>query len=208
MSLRFKSLRKLPKTKSRAGRALSRPQKQVVKRIAHKEIVRNQENKRHDTDFTAGVNNAGTISSLSDVTSGVGDTQRIGDSFLMGTISFKGRIVFADQYNAIRMIVFQWHEDSTPLVSDLLLTFNWRSLYNVDKHQKYKILFDKIYFTDNVMKLQTAVHGRVRIPRKKLQFNALTTVGTNKIYVCFISDSGGVPDPTPSVYFRLNYRDA
>lgn len=188
---------------------LSQPQKQAVRKIAKKEILKNQENKLHVVGVTGGVNNAGTITDLGAIAQGLLDTNRIGDSILMGSMSFRGRVVFADQYNATRMILFQWFEDTTPIPSDLLLaTASWKSAYNSDNHQKYKILYDRTYFTDNVNRLQVPIRGRVKMSRKKLAYLASTTGGTSKPYVLFISDSGGVPDPNPSVDFRLNYRDA
>jgi hypothetical protein len=118
-----------------------------------------------------------------------------------------------------RLVCFQWHPNSgvnAPTVSAILQSTGATgplSTYNHDEEssRQFTILYDKCY----AMTLGTStsqVVSNIRVPlkyaKKKVQFDAATDEGANKLYMCVISDSGAAPNPTIESYSRIIYTDA
>lgn len=183
------------------------------------------------------VTTAGVTAKLSSVAQGASQNQRVGDQLLAKQLQFMytitvgatGLIAAADQYNTVRVIIFEWHQDdglAAPTVANILDTglsvTKTISAYNWDTNHDYRILYDQSHVVFNTPIWNGAAvtwsHGvggtfatskPVTIPLShKLDYDASTTFGTRMIYALFISDSAFTPNPTIEMTSRFLFEDS
>jgi len=165
-----------------------------------------------------------------DVSQGATDSQRIGDSLMWaGSIDLKVQVVngqgaTADIYNNVRLVIFQWHPNSTPTAGSIFLNgpsavVDVYSQYIHDNRQEFIILFDKTWRTTGNANAATTPNTSVlttgvltyRIPltkaTKKVQFQAGGATATNRFYVLQISDSALATHPTLAFSSKAVFRD-
>jgi len=160
-----------------------------------------------------------------DIGQGVTDQERDGDRYQWcGTMDFRISMVAGDTYNLLRCIVFQWHPDYVPVVTDLLIVGPsgsqdvW-SQYHHDKRQQYTILFDKTYklVGNGTSGTFPGTDSSVQYRRHLISFKRATKrtqriggslVGTNRMYMCFISDSAAPTHPVINWSSKVFYRDS
>lgn len=224
--------RKIIRRRRVVGKKLNKRQRREVKTM----VLRNQELKHltHDSTGFNDVTTTGTITgAIADIANNVGGSARVGDS-IMWAGSMKFRIQFtgslgagSEEYNTVRLIIFQWHPVSTPNIASILSqgpvsSFDVYSNYNFDNRQQYKILLDKTYNLINVNGL-TAVatafpdtYARqfnftisLKRARKMVQYSPTGGLtGTNRIYLILLSDSSVGPHPKAAYASQVFYRDA
>lgn len=121
--------------------------------------------------------------------------------------------VNGEDNNQMRLIIFQWHPDTTPVNSNILDTSQGMGCmyhYNTNDKANYKILYDRTHQVNVNFTGQTwytpVITKKIRIPRMKVQYGS-GTVGTNKVYAMIVTDSGVVPHPSIYLFAKLNYRD-
>lgn len=186
-----------------------------VRNIAQKVLNKNAEWKYHLVFNNSGVSTSGAIIDLSAVSQGDTDTTRDGDSITASTLGYRYFWQNGDDTNACRLIFFQWYPQTTPTVTDILLTTvgnGVQFMYHTDKADMYKILYDStdtlsVYTASGGSVLGSPNIGKIKIPKRKIQFQAGTTTGSNKIYALVLSDSGATSHPGPNLMTRLNYMD-
>lgn len=156
---------------------------------------------------------------MSNIVQGTADSQRTGDRLTLKNIQSRISIIGADATNVIRLIFFQWYQNtatSTPVIGSILQnpTYSWVSAIN-DTNQDaglFRIIYDKTYqlsLSGNNQGLVKKLnfYGR-RLPRKSLQFNPANTTGFNQVYCLAVSDSVAVTHPSVLVYSRTTYVDS
>ena len=199
------SVRKTYRKKKRMTR-LPKKQYLAIQSLINKNINKRAE-KKHFLTYNTGytVDYAGTIQSLSDIGQGDTDTTRDGDSFYLRSLRVKGSVLIADSTNAVRLIVFQWHADSsddTATVSDILsssaigTTVAPFSSYYHDKRRLYSILYDRTFNTTTEMSQLLFDTGYLRPKVRKVNYVNATSVGVNKVFILAISDSAAALHPT------------
>lgn len=208
----FKS-RKRKRRFTPVRRPLGKRQAKAVATIARKQISRTSEWKHYTKNTTINPSTAGSLVDLSEVTQGDGDTNRDGDSIFASSLQVRGVIESADSFNRVRLIFFQWTPVSAPALSDLLITsagYEVSSMYNTDKASNYKILSDRTYLVNQDVSGNADVRQifmKIRINRRKIQYQAGGTTGARKVFLFAISDSGVSSHPTVELVTKLNYRD-
>lgn len=187
---------------------------QKVRRIVNSTINRNVEWKFHLYENSLSVPDTGLADDPSLVSQGATDTTRNGDKIQASSFKINYYIENGDSYNNFRVIVFQWYQSASPLPSDVLLQgtgFGNLSQYNIDKAPSYKIMYDRTHLVSSNYSGQTngsrAVHKKLRVPRKNIQYNAGSTGGIGKVYLLFISDSSAALHPTVHYSCKLIYKD-
>lgn len=198
-----------------------RQKKQVKSLIRHV-----QELKYHVTEAIGQqISTTPTIQDLTAITQGDTDQTRDGDRLqLAGKIDFRFHLFIGDSSNVVRVIIFQWHPNSTPSAGQILLNgptgvIDYLSTYSHDNRQEYRILFDKVYslIGDGVADVSayTTLTQIVRVYRislkkatKMVQFAAATVDGTNKIYILRVSDSNAIPYPLMGYQAKVFFRDS
>lgn len=203
-----------------------------------------------DTDGTSlllggKINENGTIFSLSDVANGSGVDERVGDRIYPKNVNISGAILPALVYHAsaqpmgsvavVRVIVFQWHDRTTPTVGQLLGTTNpdFRpfSEYNYQTKDLRTILSDKQYklpFVDYQATgsptpmpgayapfgtAEQIVDDRISCKVPLISYETGSNVGFGKVYVLLVSncayDAGAGVEHYPRfrLHARFWYRD-
>lgn len=189
-------------------------------------IIRaNQELKYFDQIYVAAsLNYVPQIHQISAVPQGNTDITRNGDRLKMYKVYFRGDVTnfSADPYNRIRLIMFQWFPATLPTSGSILLpglsgVVDWASHYAHDTRQEYRILYDRTYkmvgnasaaTTPNTVASVVQFKGIVRVPRKQLQYQAGTTVGTNQVYLMVFSDSTAIPNPGFNICYKCTFTDS
>lgn len=131
--------------------------------------------------------------------------------------------VSADSSNHIRVCLFQWLADSTPVPGDIFQSLSPQttiSAWQVNNLEKLNVLYDKsfptyltVFRTGTLANLASgnAYSEKVYIKGKKmapLRFNnAGNTTEFGDLYIVVVSDSTVTPHPTISWFTRLVYTD-
>lgn len=167
-----------------------------------------------------GVSSSGTIlGPFNAVPQGTTQNSHIGDHLRMRRFDFRTNHVAGDATNFMRMIVFQWFQNTalqSPTPTILLQNLGANVASSINETNQDSPIFRII--TDRTFSLSTggsnqavvrnfSIYGK-RIPRKQQQFNNNLTTGFNQIYMMLISDSITAPNPTSNVYCRFTFTDA
>lgn len=196
-----------------------------IKTTIRKMISRTQELKRFDGILAeTSITTTPTISDLFFPTQGDTDTERIGDQLILTkncefnlTVRWN-TLNLLDGSSFFRIIIFQWHPNTVPISSDLLINVGGvgtvRSLYNLDTRQQYDIIYDRIASV-NTWDNDRPWIGPRRIfsnkINKRVQFVNGTTAGTNKIYMYLVSDlANAATHESPLVQYstRIYFKDS
>lgn len=184
-----------------------------------KKVMNLQLEKKHFTVSSGGfqtVSDTGTVTSISNVTQADTDTGRDGDQLYIRSLELQWQCDVIDTYNTMRIIIFQWYQNdstSTPAVGDILQTLSNSSgvisPYNHDQRFNYRILYDKVVTLTQGNTDASYVYKSMitKFPKRKMQFNAADTTGTNKLYILKISDSSATSHPQVRNITKLNFSD-
>lgn len=188
--------------------------RRYVARVARGVVRKMASWKHHYAYSLSGAGTSGGTLSCCDISQGDSNSQRDGDSLYLGSCTFFTRWTLGDSANVCRLILFQWYPTSTPAVADILDTSIGSApqyMYETDKGNQYKILFDRTYSVNDNYSGQAkqfmSKRIKIRPPRKKIQFLNGSTDGSNKIYFLNMSDSSVVPNPTHEFLMRVNFID-
>lgn len=188
---------KRPRFLSRTSVTIPRPitRKQVKRMIEKKEEI------KHFPIFTSGgVDSAGDLTNLTSIAQGVGASVRVGEELFLKSVIMSYEIIGADATNYLRVIVFQWHDASTPAIADVLQPGSgnpWIAPYNPSRTNSYTVLWDKAFST--TVNGPNSANGRVhlRTMRRKIEFaGTSTSAASGQLYLIRISDSLAVANPS------------
>lgn len=237
--------RSLPGKKSKSARRGNRPAVQGASAAAltamQKRQVRDMmrgraEVKALDVDYAAQVTTAGTVVKLTSVAQGVSHVQRVGDALFRKdmdilysiTVGATGLIAAADQYNTVRVLIFEWLEDDglvAPTVANVLdtglVTIKTLAQYNWDTKHLYRILYDRQHVVFNqpvwngaAIQWAHGEDGTFATPSPitiglngRIDFDADATVGKGHVYALLISDSAFTPNPAIEFVSRFRFTD-
>lgn len=170
----------------------------------------------------AGVPYTGQMQPVTVIPQGTTDSDRSGDQIALRSIEIQwgwyidGSVIPSTELtNIVRIIVFQWIPDTVPVRDNILSigvttppSLYPHAPYNHDKRFQFRILYDKKQHLSYYGPAVAIGRKRItRFPQRKIQFQSGTTVGTNQIYVLYLSDSGATPNPTMSSSVKVNYQD-
>jgi len=203
--------RKAPK------KSLSTYQAKTVARIARKAVKRQAEHKYAIIlDTSESIDYSGILYHLTPTTQGTSDvSHRIGDTIQLTNIEFMGATFYGDTYNLVRFIMFQWKDNSIPVISDVLIgTYVGtaeavHSPFNHDTRKKFKILYDTTYVVSEATNQQAKLHHyKKSFKNCKVQYEAqASTAPYNGVYCIWISDSGAVAHPHAEFIAKMTFID-
>lgn len=191
-----------------------------VKQYVSKAIAKTVETKYHDqAPAGVGVDVSGYIYNILSVnTQGTSDyQQRVGDKIMLKSIKGTFQVNTGDTTNVMRCVLIIWHEDNSTATPSMSTLFTGPSImnspYNWDliHAKKFTVLWDRLIDVNSVSMPVRSVRFSIKFKRggRKIYFNGSTSNGTGIPYLVFLSDSGGVPNPTISnQYYRCTYTDA
>lgn len=190
--------------------------KKMASVVTVKRMISNrQELNLHRTNVTGSIPNTMSFNQISAAPQGDADSDRSGDQLYIKSIHWSWEVVGADATNRIRLIIFQWHGDSTanfPTAANLLQDTSTVAgdfgVFRKDTRKSYTVLYDRDIATNtyNMNKV-----GKVNIYkgfRKKVDFLAGTTGGSGQLFTALISDSSAVAHPSISSQCILRYTDS
>jgi len=104
------------------GRPLTQKQRKEVKSIVVRNINSRSETKYWDQTNSGSTDYAGQIGLVNDIPQGTTDSTRIGDELYMKSINltYNVSVATADVTNVMRVILFQWFDDSTATDASIL----------------------------------------------------------------------------------------
>ncbi len=180
---------------------------------------RTREIKYKENVVASSVSTTPSLALLTQIAQGATDTTRNGDQVDLHRVDIRisaaiDGTVAPDNYNVVRVILFQWHPQSgistLPATTDILqnATQPQLSSYNHDTRWEYTILRDHTFsLSMEGSRVQTI---RWNFPRMthKLQFSGGTTDGTNHLYLLMVSDSGTVDHPSVIFNSKVTFYDS
>lgn len=204
------------KSKSYSKKSFSKSNKQLKKVI--KQVANQSGEKKYFTVYSGGpqtVDSIGVVTSISNIGQGDTDVTRDGDQVYLRSIELTWNAIVADTYNFLRLIIFQWMPASTPTVSDILIPAtgnpeqNYQMPYNHDGRFNFRILYDRTLQVsqDTYQSRQVTKKYILKGFRHRIQYQAGTTDGNNKIYLLKISDSTAASHPTMMNVTKINFGD-
>lgn len=121
-----------------------------VKRIARKQYLSMKEKLFFDAQITSAiVTSSGSITHLSAIPEGDGQSQRTGDLVRAQSLLIRMHIfcnASAANGNTLRVIVFRWFQDSTPVLTDILNSATIIANYNMNNKKHFAIMSDKFHY--------------------------------------------------------------
>lgn len=217
------------------GQGLTPVQKQQVKAILGSKI----ESKYFISGYQNTVSNSGVITDLSSIAQGVGSVERTGDTVNLTRVSLiyqvncssGGAFASADSYNALRLILFRWKDDSgnyVPTVTDILSLPAAHgdlvmAVYNLNQGENFHIIYDKIVtvfnspvYTGTGVNVEAGANhswcsGMLDLSQlgpRVIEFEGAGTTGSGKLFMLAVSDSTFTPHPNLTLTTQLKYTDA
>lgn len=205
--------RKSKKTTGSLARVITRQIKtHERKRLEHKYWQTSME--------PTGISNSGTIYDLSDMPQGTTDISRVGDRVHVTSLSLRLNVILADTTNLVRVLVFQWRQNSvsiSPAFNKLLYSkdgasYDYKGFY---RHDSLGVNFIPLY--DRVLNLTNSGANQqinlvkrinLRFANRKISYDAGAVEGSNKFYLALVSDSGVVSHPAVTYEAYLSYTDS
>lgn len=191
---------------------LSKVQKKQVKGI----IAEQQEHKYHQKYLGIGIDNAGTVIDLSDVSQGDTDLRRDGDELMPTSLNVKYAAVAADSTNLMRVIIFRYKPDvqaaTIPGLSNILipngLAVSPYWFYSVDLREQFNILYDKTHSLATADKNQVFVDTTLKMAKQTVGYTSGSIYGRDHIFLLVLSDSTAATHPSIEFSSRLNFTDS
>lgn len=187
------------------------------KRTFKRRVPRVSIEKKHlDYNISQAITQAGSLTLMSNVSQGVGDTQRIGTKAYL--LSMFCHFIFAQNPastvdNIRLMMIVDKQGYNSPVVTDVLEPGTVGgglapiSQFNRNYMGRFRILFDKMFTLDNVNRQSIEFRKILRINVKSHYIGAGTTF-MNQVYLLHIGDNGNVLQlPIINGVFRLMYTD-
>lgn len=186
----------------------------ATKNYVKRSIAKNQELKYHITSFNtveAAYDNP-ILSALCNPIQGDGIDQRLGDALKPKSIELRGLIVSQDTtlYQRGRVVVFQWHQDSTPQLDNVMgpdsatpsATTVWDG-YSVEQRGNYRVLYDSGpinlgFISCNTTDRSRIINIKIKKKMRPIQFYSAGTAGRGQIYAAVYSSAA---DADNAVYF-------
>lgn len=222
------SIKRKWKKKSNKGKnPFNGRESQAIQKMISKRLEDDPEKKRYDHSVALsdiGSPFAGGLyrQDMTALTQGSSTLQRIGQEirpvYLGCRYTLQGRMGAVDPVTKVRVVIFQWNEDTTlgsPVFSDIVDNvtssdvFNY---YNTQQTPGFRILYDAKHLVSNVdVNPDFALANEVSIPAKKLRnvtYNGGASTGTGKLYFMAFSNAPAVGQ-LPQLAFngRMKFTD-
>jgi len=197
------------KQKSKVSPAIRREITRISKRVYNKRT----ELKYFMTGASASIPTVGgSIVDLTAIPQSVSDTDCTGDSLWLRNISlraFTALNVVANLAGSVRIVLFQWFDDTTPTVSVILNAGAINPMvapYNHDTNQKFSILYDATVGVSSGNLYDSYTNCLVKPTKGRVDYSNGTTTGVNKVYMLFVTDTATTLSFTYTA--QVQYNDA
>lgn len=183
--------------------------------------------------FVNPINWDGRIFDLTSVAQGIGDSNRIGDKILVGSVEMR-LYMYPDATTppvipnqAYRFIIFKWYDDTTPTVADVLQFSTAGGAGNIvapfehDKSIKREVLVDFCLPTYRDIAANTTIRSGWNTPLyedvtisldnrsirvRQVSYQGSTVTGVGKFYLLAVSNTDPVHDLTDPLHYTITTR--
>lgn len=163
--------------------------------------------------------NVGTITNLVLPTQGTGAGQRVGDTIQLRRMTFNYTVSTqnADIFNRVRLVLFIWKPNAflvAPTIATLTngtgtTTTQW--MYDWQYSNQFTILYDKIHYLSGLATAPTVggcQGGSIEMNlNSRVEFSPGATLGSNQLYLAYISDSLVAPFPLLEYGSRVQFSE-
>lgn len=187
----------------------------ATKAFVKRQIKKNQELKFFD--LTGGADNVdytGLTYDLVAIAQGDTDITRDGDKIMPTSMQIRMSFNIGDATNVMRLVVFRWKGYDSVDAPTTAKIFQFtgsiigpRSPFLHDQRSRFEVLLDELINLDAGHTMHT-LNTSFALAKKQIEYNAGTTVGMNKLYMCVISDSGAATHPTVTFGIRTYFTDS
>lgn len=187
----------------RRERALTRPQKKVVRKIVDSKL---ETNKKTVEWNATNIDNNGSTSDvvLNSVAEGDGPDERDGSTITMKSLWTRLNIYRGDStYNVVRLILYSPKNSQAQY-----MTNDYPTIHSPLDYDKYKIWADKQVLLDadqHVAKIQ--FRHNLRNMKARWSDSAGSTFLQGNLKMILVSDSTTSPHPTASGYTTVTFKD-
>lgn len=219
---------------------LGQAKRKEVSKIAKSVLSRRSETKCFpifSSSANVAVSTSGVFTSLTNITQGASNFQRVGNEVTLSRIRFHMTIApsqgaGADDYNRVRVIIFRWKEDdainSPTAINEILdnassgaglVGVDWP--VNYQDRSDYEILYDKVHTLNPMFAFTSAGAATtdwaqsdaktIRVNKRlnhKVVFNGTATEGHSKLYLLVMSDSSAPAHPSYGFAGQILYKDS
>lgn len=210
-------LKKRPRYRKRAVPKVSKNVKRYVNSHISRAISTRQEHKYLSvSNSSVSMPAASYVTSISDISTGTTDSQRVGDAVRLGTLRINFSILKNSSASSTlaRVVIFQWADSDqpgAPTGSDIFTNYGTYPAVTTLRHdplrsKTLRVMADKVYVLDDTDPLvyQSLV---LKPASKKLQYDSGGPSGTNKIFMCLLSDQITY-GPAMTYMTKLNFTDS
>ncbi len=183
------------------------------KRVA-RVVSRRTETKHHFTTGGFAVTTAGIIVDISVIPVGTDERSRIGTQVWLTSLQSTFNCMVADNFNFIRILLFQWHMDTNvdvPEVGDIIYSATNPIISQIqdNKDHRFSLLRDRTIRVDSASNSQSVKRFKItRRFRRKMQFTRSSAGGLDHIFYLLLSDSITTPHPGVNISSKINFQDS
>lgn len=174
-----------------------------------KDLV-NIETKFFDAPYSALTTNAGAVTTLCNIAQGTAQSQRVGDSVKLQTLSFRGVINgnTGSPYAATRIIIFKGDSENAvvPPVNQILQGGQLFDHKTYSDRYRTRILYDRTYVTSNITTIAYPLEFSFPLNFHCNFVPGLSTIEDGGIYMLLITDAA-VNVPSFFGTYRVLYTD-
>jgi hypothetical protein len=175
-------------------------------------IRKSQEPKYLVTASSTSYDYAGAVASLSAISQGDTDSNRIGDQVLLDSIEFNCHCYNGDAVNALHFAIFRWIPNSSspaPTPTLVLQGINDDNAPNYPFNHDNRALFQVVWHKRIIVTAAQCKQfsAKINLQGSPLQFVAAGTSGMGHMFVLIISDSSTATHPAAPWICKLIYRD-
>lgn len=214
-----------PKGKPTVKKLVAKQNRKYIAKVALKAVMRQAEGKYKDIRISTTAGSAQTNSwyqeDLGQIARGDSDSDRDGDKITPRSIQMRLRLLFADAYNVVRVMVLRCTDTVGGLSSTLPFSpgtiFQHNSTtedalyspFNHDYRSRFNVLYDRLFtLSTNRNDGLVNIVKRIKLSKKNIEYNGSNTAdGRNRLILLVMSDSAAVSHPSVEGWVRLNYKD-
>lgn len=212
---------RLARKNSKYPERIAKP-KAVIRKVAKQAVISMSEKKFVDYAFSHSPGTTwdynGAITSLTDMTVGTADNQRIGDRVRGQKIKLQmSMYANAAASSTVRVIVFRWklrYATDTPspgaIIKSAFIGGVYAPMgdYDKDNRVSFEVLSDRKYSCGSGSDAVHRVTQYIDLKNKPIQFHSGSTTDCNYgIYALFLPDTAAVSSPTVYAVSRFTYTD-
>lgn len=154
-----------------------------------------------------------TVTDISGIPQGTGDTERKGDKCMPRSIDLRGWINGETFSSVVRIVIIRWNPVTVPVHGDVFFSADGNattclSPFVHDQRDQFQYVYDKTFTVSNNGGSEI-IHFQkhIKLGMKAIDFSGGSTTGSHKYYVYALTDRSTVTSALLRLYTRMNFTD-